>query len=356
MELGRELEPPKRKGKCVTLQPRGLWNAGQSCHLGASVTALSASRSLRRWVERHEVSSQAQATFAHKLKLYLLDAASSCQRHGLDPRPILRPLEATGWKSRHAQDAHDTMSRLLDVMQGWNKGGYIEIPPSLNVVLKSSQSSSLCHGRIECVKSWHTKKVAPFTMLTSSRKFCNACGYRSPMKIDSTNIGILPAFEEPRRLDRIFSEYYYSRENIEMRCDECNYHGTQQLTWDIKKLPEVLILYLPRAVYLSGLSRSNGRVVFSDRFRTNEGFFNQIRGNYCDYRLRAVVKHHGAASGYSHFTSIVKQVSRLAKKKNGQGANLWWLVDDDDVYPTTREFACDPTNAYMLIFDLVSNY
>lgn len=89
--------------------PRGLWSTGLSCHIGAAITSLSALPALRYWVRRADDGV---------LVRYLLDAAGAGVPGGpLDPRPVAALLELSGWKPRYAQDAHETLSRILDLLE-----------------------------------------------------------------------------------------------------------------------------------------------------------------------------------------------------------------------------------------------
>jgi hypothetical protein len=52
-----------------------------------------------------------------------LRASAAGARRALDPRPAAEAIHSDGWSARDAQDAHETLGRLLDVLQHGEVGG-----------------------------------------------------------------------------------------------------------------------------------------------------------------------------------------------------------------------------------------
>lgn len=352
LSASRQFEKEKKR-RGIARTPRGLWNAGQSCHLGAAVTALSAVPKLRTWLERRKAPhSSLYAVFQH----YLLEAATSTgSRLGLDPRPLLSVLEKTGWKSRHAQDAHETMSRILDILEGWKLAEEKHDRKECSAaVLWPEAAVTGCRGRTKLVNSNSRKSLLPYSMITSSTNRCYRCGFSSPRSFQTCAMVMLPASNGSQTLSSLFRKAQITEELVEMNCSECGELCPHIHSTDVERYPEVLILVVQRASFIgrtTAVSTTNVPISSALTLPLAGGRISERQTQ--TYSLRSVIRHWGGASGHrSHFDAAIKQ-------PGGNNCGLacvadvprWWHVDDDRVRPISEAQACESGHAYLIIYD-----
>lgn len=347
----------KGRPRWVEARPRGLWNSGQSCHLGAAVVALSAVPVLREWLLRQETTYQSPFAL---VKHYLLEAApSSGYRRPLDPRPVLSMLEQSGWKSRHAQDAHETMARLLEILEDWS---VLRSTRDTGQVRMSSEGLNgcgvpLCFARVQPARLHLIPRWGriPFSALNASWSKCHTCGYVSSVSFQPNFLLTLPVPRFERTLAELLVSTYMSAEKIEMRCDHCLQLGVHTWSSNIKRFPEMLVVHLQKAIYLpGGVGASDRRVALSRRLdlpvRGSDGTVKRIE----QYMLRSVVRHRGNAnSRNSHFDAVLGQQCDGVRYGLLALASLprWWHVDDAFVWHCDDDLALNPLHAYLVIYD-----
>lgn len=357
-ELKRALRGQRRRrSRASYSRPRGLWNSGQSCHLGASIVALSAATCLRDWVGRQDACNDHSFTIIRK---YLFQAAwSRGYERALDPRPVLSLLEGTGWKSRHAQDAHETMAKLLEIIEDFFLLHNIKgsVSQSLSVVSANEDIARCCMGKLPALKTWSRSAWgrSPFSVISSSSNKCHQCGYISPVSFQQSILLTLPVPRSSQPLAKLLLESHMSDEHVEMTCENCHRYGRMTRRLRIAKFPEVLVLHLQKAVFLHGMvSASDKRAVFSTRLavpvHAADGSLLRVE----TYRLRSVVRHKGTAGTWdSHFTAVVSQEFRDVH--HGlvalAGGERWWHVNDERVSGVEAEAVCNPTYTYMVVYD-----
>lgn len=357
----RQQQPPSQakrgRARWVEPRPRGLWNSGQSCHLGAAVVALSAVPVLREWLRQQETPYRSPFAL---VKHYLLEAApSSGYRRALDPRPVLSMLEQAGWKSRHAQDAHETMARLLEILEDWsvlnstgNAGQFRMSSEGLN-----GRGVPLCLARVQPARFHSTPRWGriPFSALNASSSECHTCGYVSSVSFQPNFLLTLPVPGFEQTLSELLVNTYMSAEKIEMRCDQCLRLGVHTWSSNIKRFPEMLVVHLQKAIYLlGGVGASDRRVSLSRRLeipvKGSDGNITRIER----YTLRSVVRHRGNAnSRNSHFDAVLGQPCSSVRDGLLALASLprWWHVDDDFVSHCDDGLALNPLHAYLVIYD-----
>lgn len=339
-------------------KPRGLWNSGQSCHLGSAIVALSAIPALRDWLS--QFNKHFESPFSILTNYLLQLAPASGYRRALDPRPALALLEQSGWKSRHAQDAHETMARVLEILED----GSLMSDDQRAFPLKVKKahdldcpSSLLCLGRVQPVFTNMRKRWgrSPFSALAASSNHCHSCGYESPTSLQSNFLLTLPVPRLEQTLSELLVNTWMSSEQLEMRCDDCMTFGAHTRSSSITRFPEVLVLHLQKAIYLAGgVGSSHRHVALTRRLEIPvPGVDGKVR-RVERYVLRSVVRHTGVAnSRSSHFNAVVAQdCSNIAHGLLGLVAtSRWWLVDDDHVLHCSDRLALNPAQAYLVVYD-----
>lgn len=334
-----------------TAVPRGLWNAGQTCHLGASVTALSAAPSFKMWLRKLKIEPNSSIT---KLRNHLLEASASYERYGLDPRPLLHILEAaSGWKSRHAQDAHETLARMLDILEHVYRGQNAESDHGKGLSVTNLHSALIPNTRCFALQIGMSSTMMPFSMVTSSSRRCCSCGDVSETTIQQGSTVMLPVPSKMMSLASLLVSSQISKEIVEMRCEKCGAYGEHWRITDIERLPQVLIVHLHRAIFVSGYTKSAEvqatipLVMDIPQGRSVRGKLNTRR-----YSLRSVVRHwNGAGGQYGHFDCIIRQDIHQGLAVLSERAS-WWHVDDDKVRPSTAAHACQPGNVYLVVYEM----
>lgn len=357
---------PRRRGFHVTTatnslrwtepRPLGLWNSGQSCHLGATITALSAVPILREWLKYQKTVTNSPFSL---LRRFLLDSiASPSNQCSLDPRPLLGMLEKSGWKSRHAQDAHETMARLLEILDDWcarasaNDEAHVRV--CTGVIVRHAE-----HGNADQVGSMEVRiplrrRRNPFSALLCTRKRCHRCGHEGPMSFQSSLMLTLPAPTQDVSLGELIVKTYMSLERVEARCDECSQIGIHTWMSGIRVLPEVLVVQLQKAVYVGGgLGAATGKtavpLILALPVRSDDG---SIRRFEC-FSLRSVIRHKGGMGRDSHFDSVVAldcDSCRFGLVASAQ-AQRWWHADDSTIEQCDYDMACNPKLVYMVIYE-----
>lgn len=357
-----DIRSTTRKGRAAltkrrrNIRPRGLWNTGQSCHLGAAITALSAIPSLRAWLLQMQCEENSQIGL---LKLYLLEAATSDKRGSLDPRPILQLLEQSGWKSRHAQDSHETIVRIIEMLDNWGGAdrkttsscgrGFEHVPTG-------GSSARNCLGRLPVVPETVTREVRlPFSTVTSSSVRCHNCGYVSPRSFQNSYVVSLPISLQRQTLSKHFVQTNMTQETVEMRCETCNVLNRHTRNLNIERLPKVLIVHLQKAVFASGsVGATHGHVLFGEKLSLPLSAAGRRQYSVKTFTLRSVVRHHGGATGRNgHFDCVVSQGSSASDGLVSLwNVARWWHVSDDSVRQCQALEACDPGPAYLVAYEL----
>lgn len=346
------------RGGWVEPRPRGLWNSGQSCHLGSAVVALSAVPALREWLIEHTTTFESPFSL---VKRYLLESApSSGYRRALDPRPVLTLLEESGWKSRHAQDAHETMARLLEILEDGSVVSNAQKTTPFKMRTAQDLNScrvSLSFGKVQPARTDATKRLSrsPFSALVASSNECHSCGYVSPTSFQPNFLLTLPVpgFEET--LSELLVNTYMSAEKIEMRCDHCMQLGMHTRSSNIKRFPDVLVLHLQKAIYLrGGVGASDRRVALSRRLNIPVRGVDESVRTIESYTLRSVVRHRGSANTWnSHFDAVLAQDCDGVRHGLLGLATMprWWHIDDKYVSRCDANLALNRAQAYLVIYD-----
>lgn len=345
-----------RRRRTHTTRPTGVWNAGQSCHLGATLTVLSSIPCFRDWVSKNLTNNDTLTTV---LRHYLLNA--TYPENGLsplDPRPILRVLEASGWHSRNAQDAFETMQRIFELLNidAWSPttpcDGVASCLPRDETAFAFGRTGKLGllvdHRRNKQTES-------PFHIISSLAHVCHGCHRQSDMRFQSTPIVSLPVADKPTSVSSLLTKTLLNKEVVKMSCDSCDGETLHTLLPDVCRWPAVLILHLQKAVFgSSGVTVASGNVIVTEIIQCISG-----KGSgetLVFYQLRSVIRHSGLASGYrAHFDSVVStSTTEPWTGLKGIGTKkTWWHVNDDRVVETSLVQACDSRTAYILVYDRV---
>ncbi|KAI0559112.1 Ubiquitin carboxyl-terminal hydrolase [Gracilaria domingensis] len=287
---------------------------------------------------------------------YLLQAASSKDNcGGLDPRPVLALLEKSGWKSRYAQDAHESMLRVLELVEdsisAFPREGRQRSTFRMG---KSVQTPPLCIGRTELAMDWKRREVPPYISTTASWNHCFSCGYTSPISLTESPMILVPVTERSKPLASLVTNAMYSRTRVEMCCDGCGECCTHLHCSEVWRLPRALIILLQRASYGSrGVSITRSQVWFYKYINITRPYRQENRGEVC-YALRSVVRHAGSASGYrSHYDCILRAPESSVKGIDcADSSSRWWHVDDDHITRSSVQSACDTSHLYLLMFEM----
>lgn len=273
------------------------------------MVALSAVPVLRDWVRQQDGAGD--AAFALLRQYLLLLAPARGPTRAVDPRPVLKMLEGAGWKSRHAQDACETMARLLEIIEDCFLRECAERASRPRFTLGGEGDVIRGYmGKLPGVNAWGRGGWgrSPFSTITSSSTRCEQCGYISQTSFQQSimlTLG-LPAASEP--LARQVVREYMTDERVEMRCEQCMRYGLTTRRAGIAKLPEVLVLHLQKAIYMRGMVGSAGRGAVFGRRLVLPVFADGGLLRVEEFRLRSVVRHHGTAGTWdSHFTALVGQ-------------------------------------------------
>ena len=345
-----------RRRKTLTTRPTWVWNAGQSCHLGATLTVLSSIPYFRDWVSKNLINNDPSTVV---LRHCLLNAAYPENGHNpLDPRPVLRVLEASGWRSRHAQDAFETMQRIFELLSidAWSHttpcDGVASCLPRDETTFAFGRTGKLGlmvdHRRNKQTES-------PFHMISSLAHVCHACHRQSDMRFQSTPIVSLPVTDNPISVSSLLTRTLLNKEVVTMTCESCDGETLHTLLPNIYRWPSVLILHLQKAVFgSSGVTVASGNVIVTEMIHCNGGV--GFGKTAVLYQLRGVIRHWGLASGYrAHFDSVVSSSTTepWTGLKGIGSKKTWWHVNDDRVVETSLVQACDSRAAYILVYDRI---
>lgn len=354
----RETSTKLRRKRNVWLEPkpRGLWNHGQSCHLGSVIAALSAVPILRAWLREHSTTSESRFSLVQQ---YILECApSSSSRGALDPRPVLTLLANSGWKSRHAQDAHETMARLLEILED----GFAAIhnPRILKFGLRPPYDSAwcrtlLCQSKLPISSATLMRRVhePPFSALTASSNHCHTCGYSSPTSFQASLLLTLPIPRFEHTISELFYNAYMRAEEIEMRCGHCSQIGRHTRSTGMKRFPEILVLHLQKAIYGSGVARLQNRPVALTQTLTIPVRGRKGVGRFETYSLCSVVRHKGVANTRnSHFDAVLGRGCGNAREGllGLEHNSRWHLVDDEHVSNCIADTALIPSLTYLMVY------
>lgn len=339
--------------------PAGFWNTGQSCHLGATLTALAALPSMQRWARSRD-SAIAEA----------LRASVSGSRAPLDPRPAAAQIYASGWSARVAQDAHETLGRLLDAL------------------------GDECHTRREPDQLPPPK--SPLTGWSAVVRTCTKCGSSSDAILHSFRVLSLPLPTSNRSLiSALLNAYASTDTNVEASCDTCERSQSHTRTHSIARFPSVLALHLQKAYLTSGCSvdatqfstsfpekltlprgtpipviqrpfrvdgHSSPRCISANGTTTSfpSGPYDTAkkhcsalkRSGVVQYSLRSVVQHFGGSGSSAHFIAVVSGGEGLSHEGLASlCGGRWWIVDDGRVARCDKATALNPRAAYLLFYE-----
>lgn len=357
-----QLVPTRRKrtrDEWIEPRPRGLWNSGQSCHLGSVIAALSAVSMLRDWLIEQDTTSVYETPFS-LVKHYILECApSSAYRRALDPRPLLTLLEQSGWKSRHARDAHETMARLLEILEDGYVAQSNQGTSPLGLGWRSEPGgcgTSLCYGKppMADVAIGKRKRGPPFSALLSSSNKCHSCGFKSPTSFQSSFLLTLPIPRYERTLSELFYNTYMRGEEIDMRCDHCMQLGLHTRFLEMKRFPGVLVLHLQKAIYGSGIDASTRRqVALSHSLHIPVRVGKKEVARVETYSLRSVVGHKGVANTWSsHFDAVVsRKCEGVCEGLLGlTESRRWFHVDDQHISRCDSDTPLIPSQTYLVVY------
>lgn len=320
---------PKRTNRFREPHPLGVWNSGQSCHLSSTLTLLSSPPLLRALLSRINIQPN---TSLYLLRHYLICSSGNGPRQrALDPRPLLSILEQTGWKSRHAQDAHETLVRMLDILQQGFPRNIWTPAHGLGASVEKVREG-VCTSVVER-KRGHMEKF-PFDSVLSSRRQCLTCRYGGEESFQSSTIWTLPLVNNDVEIEHLIINSCMGDERLEMRCDGCGKANEHVWRHGVKLLPEILLLHVQRAMYFRSDAKQGmpGRVNLSKVLRLPVVDEDGIVRKIATYSLRGVVRHMGGIGRSSHFDCIVRRECAEGKfGLPGLGHGRWWRVDDGDV-------------------------
>lgn len=350
----------------IETKPRGVWSTGPTCHLGATLTALSASPSLRIWLSTRRKRTKQQSAIYEPL----MHAAGGCNStRSIDPRPALTVLEATGWKASHAQDAHETLGRILDILLEPSSNWYnsLGIKDIVNVLSKKAAGAGReRHDAVNpavdfrmCLNApaVHHEKMAPFIGATISTKVCRFCGHVSPSQQVHTTVFSVPASTRDENVRMAFLREYSNSEQLDIQCERCKRPVPHRLFTGIARYPKLLIIHLQRAFFsLGSVGATHHQMVADEELvlpRSTLGKDPVLRKAPVTYRIVSVVQHKGGATGSnSHFTAAVSQQnSEACRGLRCALPSTWWMVDDGHVRLCTKECALHPRNSYLLLYE-----
>lgn len=339
-------------------KPRGMWNSGQSCHLSAIITALSALPSLRHWISNQTVLLNAPIV---PLTNSILQAACGTDEHdsAVDPRPVLSLLERDGWKSRFAQDAHETLLRVLELIED-----YADVPrPDLAaaqsvgwLVVRDERRLMHCIGRTEVVMERKLQRKPPYMSTTASWSVCFQCGHTTPIVLtDSPMLVVSVTAKREKPLAALISNTMFCKTQVLMRCEGCGEQCTHLHCSEVWRFPKVLITLVQRGTYGAlGVSISRTNVWFNDCISIYGPYGRGQKRRELRYGLRSVVRHVGGASGYkSHYDCIVRCPEACGWGLCGADTKpQWWRVDDARITASGVRQACESSHAYLTLFEL----
>ncbi|PXF46423.1 hypothetical protein BWQ96_03817 [Gracilariopsis chorda] len=348
---------PRARKRHKAKQPRGMWNSGQSCHLSAIITALSALPALRHWISNQPPLHNAPIV---PLTHSILQAACGTEEHNvaIDPRPTLSLLERDGWKSRFAQDAHETLLRVLELVED-----HVEEPrqalvqtQSVGCLVRDERQLTHCIGRTKVVMEWKRERKPPYTSTTASWSHCFQCGYTTPLVLtDSPMMVVSATAEREKPLASLISHTMFSKTQVHMRCEGCGENCAHLHCSEVWRFPKVLITLVQRGMYgARGVSISRAKVWFNDSISIYGPYGRGQRRRELRYGLRSVVRHVGGASGYkSHYDCIVRCPEATGWGLCGVDSKpKWWRVDDARVMASCMRQACESSHVYLTLFEL----
>lgn len=364
--------------------PRGFWNMGRSCHLGATLAALAALPTFRAWAcEQNSAIADALRASSGDIDDRVGDtssirhATSSPRPSGrraygqnsgsaLDPRPAASSIESPSWRAHEAQDAHETLGRLVDALIKAREGArQLDRAPDPPPPLKG---------------------------LTTVVRTCETCGASSDAILHSFSVLSLPLPFADRHLAPAIHEAFAGAETgIMARCDMCGTEEPHTRQHAVARFPKVLAVHLQKAYLCGGgtdVEASAYATVFPERLslvrgppvpvpqrmgyqrasdaesptsdddrlsaaavrrRSREA---QKPTGVVQYALKSVVHHLGGAGPSSHFvTTLSSTDSTPADGLAGLVGGSWWVVDDSTVRNCGRDRALNPRSAYMLFYE-----
>jgi ubiquitin carboxyl-terminal hydrolase 10 len=154
-----------------------------------------------------------------------------------------------------------------------------------------------------------------------------------------TLMQLLKAYLEPERVTTVSNNAAVAREK----------------QTSLEQLPSVLLIHIARFAFVGGATRKlDTHVEFGAQLEVPLDLFavHAAPAAAPQYRLRGVVRHHGASATSGHYTACVL-VHKPASKKMPAG-DEWQLFDDLNVSPISEEAVLASTDtAYLLMFSRV---
>lgn len=228
-----------------------------------------------------------------------LRASAAGSRRALDPRAAAREIGGGGWEARVAQDAHETLGRLLDALQfgrvGAGREGEVGVSRGLeeavggeeevegmryvggggaDVAGSSRDVSDLGGGGVRrraaaaaaaaVVVADMQSQVAdaspPLCGWTGVVRECGTCGEKGDAVLHTFAMLSLPLPTSDRTLSRTLLESFASTDTgVEAHCEVCRITGPHTRHHSIARFPRVLALHLQKAYLAAGDTVSAAR-------------------------------------------------------------------------------------------------
>jgi hypothetical protein len=214
---------------------------------------------------------------------------------------------------------------------------------------RDSAISHLLRGRMRSTlkrRANSSVSIEPFFALSLEPLAGSAVGAALPEKRrhgvqapTCTLMQLLKAYLEPERVTTVSNNAAVAREK----------------QTSLEQLPPVLLIHIARFAFVGGVTRKlDTHVEFGAQLEVPIDLFavHAAPASAPQYRLRGVVRHHGASASSGHYTACVL-VQKPATKKE-PASDEWYLFDDMNVSTTSESAVLDSTDsAYLLLYSRV---
>jgi ubiquitin C-terminal hydrolase len=322
---------------------------------------------MQRWIRSRD-SAVARALCASAVGCADGGAGGAGTAQPLDPRAVAQQIDTGEWRAIEAQDAHETLGRLLTALE--------EEDRSLRVLDQPPPPRAPLYGWSTVIRT------------------CETCGASSDAILQTFSVLSLPLPTSNRSLAPSFIDAFASTDvDVQAHCEMCGSNEPHSRMHSIARFPRVLVLHLQKAFlapdesidasqysttfpevlilprgnpvppiprklrYHEEAATANGRLVANGTFAQTPRPppSTQHRGGV-RYNLRGVVQHHGGAGSSAHFIAVVGGGAGSPEDGlAGLAGGRWWIVDDGRVRRGTRADALNSQSAYLLFYELMDD-
>ncbi|KAK9467744.1 hypothetical protein V1512DRAFT_205236 [Lipomyces arxii] len=361
----------------------GLYNRANDCFANSVLQALSASKRLNTFLNRHYEGrnlTSALKTILDELNRTITESRS------ISPWPFLHVLEKVynSRITRSQHDAHELLHLILETVDAEN---------TESVAARSKLSS-------KDKEEPDTTVDVPFKGKTIDKIMCERCRAVLPARSTDFIVLTLPVPQTSSTdLQSCLSSVLGTERISDYGCQSCRLRAlasrttepeksklleldpTDELPFDIEArlpksvtstifrstglavLPDVLILHLSRSIYNAGATRNSCRVSYPEQLTLytalSVALETDIRSK--DYKLVALVRHKGTHSA-GHYECFKRKPALNApestlenvQKSHKSQAKDWWQISDSKTWEcTTSEVLRQSRYAYLLVYERI---